>query len=131
MRPRAIESKIASPVARSPQSPHAISSPRFACGWRRRASSSSSLPVIPESHCPGKDQGDLVTGSRQILETGARLVRRSHAHDAVMPRVAVAQLPLDVPECARILVNGDKRGTSHSPHFSAHEPGLQTYAKAR
>ena len=32
MRPRAMESKIASPVARSPQVPQAINRPRFACG---------------------------------------------------------------------------------------------------
>jgi hypothetical protein len=57
-----------------------------------------------------KNQGDLVVVSREVLETGKRFVRRSHAHDAVMPRVAVAQLPLNVTQRTRILVNGNKHG---------------------
>ena len=67
----------------------------------------------PREPLSRKDQGDLLTGSRKVLETGKRLVRRSQADDAVMARVAVAQLSLDVPQCARILINGDKHGARH------------------
>ncbi len=66
-----------------------------------------------------KNQGDLLTGIRKVLEKGTRLVRRSHAHDSVMPRVAVAQLSLHVPQCARIVVNGDKHGIRHALHSGA------------
>ena len=55
-----------------------------------------------------KNQGDLLAAGRKVLETGKRFVRRSHAHDAVMPLVAVAQLPLNVTQRPRILVNGDE-----------------------
>jgi hypothetical protein len=54
-----------------------------------------------------KDQGDLLAVSRKAFEAGKRFVRRSHAHDAVMSRVAVAQLPLNVTQRTRIVVNGD------------------------
>jgi hypothetical protein len=36
-----------------------------------------------------------------------------------MPRIAVAQLSLDVPQRARILVNGEKYGARHALHSSA------------
>jgi hypothetical protein len=54
-----------------------------------------------------KDQGDLLAVSRKAFKAGKRFVRRSYAHDAVMPRVAVAQLPLNVTQRTRILVNDD------------------------
>ena len=66
-----------------------------------------------------QDQGDLLAGSGQVLKTGKRLVWRSHAHDAVVPGIAVAQLSLDVAQGAGILINGDKRGVRHALHFSA------------
>ena len=69
----------------------------------------------PGEPLSGKNQRDLVTGSRKLLETGTRLVRRSHSHDAVMPRVAVPQLSLDVPQRARILVDGDQDRGRHAP----------------
>ncbi|HTE59462.1 MAG TPA: hypothetical protein VK631_03875 [Solirubrobacteraceae bacterium] len=70
-------------------------------------------PGHPGEPLSRKNQGDLVAGSRKVLETGKCLVRRSHAHDAVMPRVAVAQRSLDIPQSRRILLNGDKHGASH------------------
>ena len=77
------------------------------------ASGHPSEPLSRENH------GDLLPGRRKILESGKRLLRGSHAHDAVVPRVAVAQLSLDVLECPRILLNGNKRGPRHLGHFSA------------
>jgi hypothetical protein len=73
----------------------------------------------PREPLSGKNQGDLLTGSRKVLETGTRLVRRLHAHDAVMARVAVAQLSLDILQRARIRFNGDKHGARHVLHSSA------------
>ena len=73
-------------------------------------------PGHPGEPLSGEDQGDLVAGGRKLLETGERLLRRPHADDAVVPRVAVAQLPLDVPQGVRILVNGDKHGARHALH---------------
>ena len=32
----------------------------------------------PREPVSGKDQGDLVTGSRKLLQTGERLLRRAH-----------------------------------------------------
>ena len=76
-------------------------------------------PSHPREPLSRKNQGDLLTGSRKVLETGTRLVGRSYAHDAVMPRVAVAQLSLEGPQCTRILVDGDKHGARHGMHSSA------------
>ena len=36
-----------------------------------------------------------------------------------MPRVAIAQLSLDVTQCARVLVNGEKHGARHVVDCSA------------
>ncbi len=60
-----------------------------------------------------QNQGDLITRSRKGSETGARLFRRSYAHDAVMARVAVAQFSLDVTQRVRIVLNGNKHGFRH------------------
>ena len=57
-----------------------------------------------------ENQGNLRAFGRKGLETGQCLARRSQAHDAVVPRVAVAQLPLDVTQRTRILVDGDEYG---------------------
>jgi hypothetical protein len=64
-----------------------------------------------------KNQGDLLVFSREALETGERFVRRSQADDAVMPRVAVTQLPLNVTQRTRILVNGENHGARHVSHL--------------
>ena len=76
----------------------------------------------PRQPLSRKDQGDPLTAGRKVLQAGTCLVRRSHAHDAVVPRVAVAQLPLDVPECVRVLVDGDKHRPRHALHSSAGPP---------
>ena len=77
------------------------------------------VPSLLQQLAPGhpgqplcrEHQGDLLAATRKRLQAGKRLLRRSRAHHAVVPRVAVAQLSQDVPECLRILVDGDKGGT--------------------
>src|SRR5512139_481360 len=85
----------------------------------------------PREPLSRKNQGDLLTASRKLLETGTRLMRRSHAHDAVMTRVAVAQLSLDVLQGPRILVNGDKRGVRHALHSSLDSPRTRRVRPSR
>ena len=53
---------------------------------------------MPELHLPGHDQGHLLTVGGKLLETGQRLLRGAHADDLVVPRIAVAQLSLDVTQ---------------------------------
>jgi hypothetical protein len=67
----------------------------------------------PKEPLSRENERDLLVRSRKILKTGMPLVRRSHADDAVMACIAIAQLSLDVTQRARILVNGDKRGARH------------------
>ena len=43
-------------------------------------------------------------------------MRRTHADNAVMARIAVAQLSLDIPQGVRIILNGDKHGVQHALH---------------
>src|SRR5918994_5591994 len=54
MRPCAIASKIASPVAGSPHSPQPIRSPRLACGCRWCISVSSPVPVEPSNRADAR-----------------------------------------------------------------------------
>jgi len=58
-----------------------------------------------------ENQGDLRVFGGKALETDQRLARRPYAHDAVVTRVAVAQLPLNVTQRTRVLVNGDEYGS--------------------
>src|SRR5690348_4196577 len=83
----------------------------------------------------GKDQGDLLVAGRKVLEEGKRFARRSHARDAIMPRVAVAQLPLNVTQRTFILVNHDKHRARHKYHSIAllptvHGPCLSVHSIA-
>ena len=110
MRPRAIESKIASPVAGSPQSPHPISRTRLAFGCSRRDSSSRSLPVIPVEPLGRQHQGDVVVGVGQLLHPGERIVGRAKALDLVVVAVALAQLALDVDQRFGVVVDRDQHG---------------------
>ena len=68
----------------------------------------------PREPLSRKDQGHLLAGSRKVLETGKRLVRRRQADHAVMAGITIVQLSLDVTQYASILINGDKHGTRHA-----------------
>ena len=91
VRPCAIESKIASPVAGSPHPPQLIGSPRFACGSSRRTLPNSSLPGS-RGPLPREYQRHVLALLRQPLEIGERFLRRRGADHSVVARVAVAEL---------------------------------------
>ena len=97
----------------SPQLPHSISSPRWACGWRSRTLPSSSLPVVPPEPLRGEDQRDVLARGRERLELRHRLLRRGDADDAVAPLVAVDQLALDVAQRTLVFVDGEEDGNGH------------------
>jgi hypothetical protein len=107
---------MASPVARSPQSPHAISSPRFAVRMKVARLIQQLASGHPSEPLSRENQGDLLAGRCKILESGKRLQRGSHAHHAVMPRVAVVQFSLDVLQRPRILLDGNEHGRRHHRH---------------
>jgi hypothetical protein len=69
----------------------------------------------------GEHQGDLLAGRRELLEHDACLARRAHTADAVVGCVPIAQLPLDVPQQAGVVIDGDQQGLAH-----ASGPGRRT-----
>ena len=108
MRPRAIASKIASPVLESPRRPQPMSRTRWACGNMRRTSASSLVPGAPDKHLARKHQSDLLAGRRELLQRGERLARRAQAADAIVRYVPVVQFPLDLSQQVRVVIDGDQ-----------------------
>ena len=75
MRPWAIESKIASPVARSPHATPRDQQPALCVRMKVTRLVQQLASGHPREPLSRKDQGDLLTGSRKVLETGERLVQ--------------------------------------------------------
>ena len=63
-----------------------------------------------------QDQGHILARRGEVLEARAGLIGRLHAHDAVVPRVAVVELACSVAERVVILVNDDENGVRHLSH---------------
>jgi hypothetical protein len=53
----------------------------------------------------GQNQGNVLAVGRKFCQPGTRFDRRLQAADAVVPRVAITQLLLDVAQGVRILLH--------------------------
>ena len=68
MRPWAMESKIASPVAAVPQPPHANQQRALGVRMKLARLVQQLASGHPREPLPGEHQGDLLTGRRKVIE---------------------------------------------------------------
>ena len=113
MRPRAIESRIASAVGGSAQAPTGTTSARLACGWSWRTRSSRSPPVASESDLPASTSATSSPASASSVSVRSACSGSLEALDAVVTAVALDELSLDVFEDVLVFVDGEEDGRRH------------------
>ena len=80
--------------------------PRLACGWSRRASPRSSLPVIPVSHWAASTSATSLAGAGQLPPGRAARGRRRSSRPGSDGRSGHGAPGLQIAEDIRILVDG-------------------------
>ncbi len=77
---------------------------------------------MPGEPLRGQDQRDVHAGRGELLETRARVRGGSQAHDAVVTRVPVLQLPLDRAQRLRVVVDREQNRQLHETPFYGTAP---------
>ncbi len=115
MRPRAIDSRIASAVGPSVQTSAGTNSARLACGCRSRTRSSKRLPAVRENDAAASTSATSPPPLREPSERPQRLVRIGDTFDAIVAPVPLDERGLDVVEGVPVLVDGEQERLAHRP----------------